>query len=1355
MNRATQQRLRPMLRHLGGIATSVVLLPTLIHAQTSQFFFDPNGNLAVQMGETVFPPQILGQPKTQMVATGESAAFSVVVADPRSLTYQWRFNGVNLGSETGVSLVLDSVSTNNEGAYDVVLTNPSGSVTSAPAMLWIDSRGVGMPDSWQLAHFGNLNQLPNRDFDGDGSSNLQEFLNGTNPTNSASVLYSLTVVRDGGSVMKSPDLPGYTNGQTVTLTATAPSNESFHAWLGDVLTRDNPLTLVMTNNKTVDARFTPLTLIWTNYLVNGNWESATNWTPNLAPGTDDIVFIARGSAVTLNTAADCREFTLGGDGSPILTGSGSLLVRDSLLWSAGTISLDGPLTVRGDFSWAAGTMTGSGRTILETNAILNIQGSVALNARTLENRGTILWTASGSVSGDSIITNLPSALFRVEHQSGSLGGTGGRFDNGGVFRKVAGSGSLTVSSPFNNWGTVEVAGSGPSTLSSSFNNWGTVAAAGPGPMTVSGFFNNSGTVDMQGCTLTLNNGGTNLGSIGLSAAAGLRFAGGTHVASVSSSVTGEGQLTVSGGTANLAGLVNVSGSNTFSGGTANFTGNYIATNNTLTISGGTASFNGTGTVAPAVVNLSNGTLGGSNLVTVGSVMNWTAGTMGGGGRTILSPGATLNAAISGPATLGGRTLENGGTVQFTGSGSMDVNTGAVITNRPGAVFNFENEGAFGLGGFVPNGRFDNSGTFRKSAGTGTSIVSGLSFNNSGIVAIQTGTLSCTGSFTNNGVVNLSGGTTNRLLAGGSSSGAFNAPAGTLVEWTGGTFTLSTGAQLNGAGLYRLNGGSLTVNPNLIVENLDLIHSSSSLSGAGVVTVAGAMNWTAGTMSGSGRTIIPAGVTLNLALSSSATLARTLENGGTVLWTGAVLNVFSSAVITNRPGALFRAEGEAANGLGGFTANGRFDNAGTFRKSAGTGTTTVASGMKFTNYNTVDIRSGILAANGGYVSSSNALLNCALGGTTPGTGFGQLRVAGTVTLNGALSVDFINGFVPATNGSFTVLTAGTRNGAFGSFFYPSNAVTMQLSNTASSVIARVTDVFTVPQPAPVPPGLISWWRAEGNALDSVSTNHGVLTNGTTFNTGKVGRTFAFDGTDDVVQVPDSASLRPASVSIEAWVKFFATNGIRIVLVKPIGTGTFDSYELALQDGAVLAAVADNSGFGPFLTGPANTVTEQWYHLAFTFNDASKQQVLYVNGVPVASGTANKTMSYDTHPVLLGADVENGVLSFFHNGLIDEASIYNRALTSAEVVTIYNAGAAGKQLSAVPPVPLLLQPELIGTDIKLTWTAVSNATYRLEFNPNLAPSNWVALPGDATVSSNTAMKLDALTPSNRFYRVRVLP
>jgi len=259
----------------------------------------------------------------------------------------------------------------------------------------------------------------------------------------------------------------------------------------------------------------------------------------------------------------------------------------------------------------------------------------------------------------------------------------------------------------------------------------------------------------------------------------------------------------------------------------------------------------------------------------------------------------------------------------------------------------------------------------------------------------------------------------------------------------------------------------------------------------VVTVNNVMNWTSGTMSGSGRTRIAPGATLNVNNSGVLMLQRTLENGGTTLWTGANITM-DSAVITNRAGALFHAQNSATlmqrSGLN------RLDNAGTFRKSANTGTTTLTTGVSLNNYNTVELRSGILAANGGYISGSNALLNCAIGGTTPGTGFARLQVGGTVNLNGSLSVDLINGFLPATNDSFAVLTAGTRTGAFANFFYPSNEVTMQLSNTANSVIVRVSGVvFRQPMLfTPVPSGsnVLLSWTAQTNRTYRLEFNRDV-------------------------------------------------------------------------------------------------------------------------------------------------------------------------------------------------------------------------------------------------------------------------
>ena len=70
----------------------------------------------------------------------------------------------------------------------------------------------------------------------------------------------------------------------------------------------------------------------------------------------------------------------------------------------------------------------------------------------------------------------------------------------------------------------------------------------------------------------------------------------------------------------------------------------------------------------------------------------------------------------------------------------------------------------------------------------------------------------------------------------------------------------------------------------------------------------------------------------------------------------------------------------------------------------------------------------------------------------------------------------------------------------------------------------------------PAGLISWWRAEGDATDALSANNGTLHGEVAFAAGEVGQAFSFNGSNASVQVPDSASLDFASnapVTIELW------------------------------------------------------------------------------------------------------------------------------------------------------------------------------------------------------------------------------
>lgn len=225
----------------------------------------------------------------------------------------------------------------------------------------------------------------------------------------------------------------------------------------------------------------------------------------------------------------------------------------------------------------------------------------------------------------------------------------------------------------------------------------------------------------------------------------------------------------------------------------------------------------------------------------------------------------------------------------------------------------------------------------------------------------------------------------------------------------------------------------------------------------------------------------------------------------------------------------------------------------------------------------------------------------------------------------------------------------------------------------------------PNCAQPPSNQVSWYQGEANALDSRSNNHGALFNGTTFQTAKVGQGFKFDGIDDRVEIPDSPSLKPQNLTVETWVKFDslssntsggAPSGYQyLVFKKNTRTSNFEGYTLVKNaDNTLTFGMANAGGTGFYVTTTGFTVmTGVYYHIVGTFDGMFSR--IYVNGALLGTtGGFSFTPDYDTRPVFLGTSGEafDGKL----NGVLDETSIYNRALSDSEIQQIYNAGQSGK-------------------------------------------------------------------------------
>jgi sugar lactone lactonase YvrE len=111
-----------------------------VDAQGQLWVVDNDENvirLGTPLSKANSAPSIIQQPQSQDVDAGESVTFYMAATGYPTPQYQWRFNGSNLLSATNAGLFLAAVTTNQAGAYSVVVSNTAGVVVSSNALLTV------------------------------------------------------------------------------------------------------------------------------------------------------------------------------------------------------------------------------------------------------------------------------------------------------------------------------------------------------------------------------------------------------------------------------------------------------------------------------------------------------------------------------------------------------------------------------------------------------------------------------------------------------------------------------------------------------------------------------------------------------------------------------------------------------------------------------------------------------------------------------------------------------------------------------------------------------------------------------------------------------------------------------------------------------------------------------------------------------------------------------------------------------------------------------------------------------------------------------------------------------------------
>lgn len=201
-----------------------------------------------------------------------------------------------------------------------------------------------------------------------------------------------------------------------------------------------------------------------------------------------------------------------------------------------------------------------------------------------------------------------------------------------------------------------------------------------------------------------------------------------------------------------------------------------------------------------------------------------------------------------------------------------------------------------------------------------------------------------------------------------------------------------------------------------------------------------------------------------------------------------------------------------------------------------------------------------------------------------------------------------------------------------------------------------------------PNLVSYYRFESNSNDSKGSNNGTDTS-ITYSSGKFGNAAVFNGSSSHIDF--SAKIIPKGAkTISVWIKTSALTYQAIIDEAGASSSSNGINMYISTNGTVVCMLYKGvNGQYTIYTNSVQAINDNtWHHICFTWDGTTNtnSSKMYRDGVLAYQYTANTTETNNaTNNTIIGDDRANEWM----NGSLDDIAIFNRALTSREVLQIY--------------------------------------------------------------------------------------